>query len=142
MIITYNYEYIKCRKAVLPIEIELQKEDHTAEPSDLDTDIDRIVCRMTEMRKKLFETAGANIKHAQAKYKEHYDEKRRNPQVYTRCSTCALNLYQKLTVGTKVWLKNSLRDSKKGNKTDDKWMGPYTISEDIGKSCYKLRNKC
>ena len=99
----------------MPIEIELQKEDHIAEPSDLDMDIDRIVCRTTEMQKKLFETAGTNIKNAQAKYKEHYDEKRRNPQVYTRCSTCPLNLYLKLTVATKVWVRNSLRDSKKGN---------------------------
>lgn len=39
-------------------------------------------------------------------------------------------------------MRNSAKDSKKGNKMDEKWLGsgPYNIHEDTGKGSYKLKN--
>ena len=50
-------------------------------------------------------------------------------------------IFQKIKVGSKVLLRNSLRDSKKGNKAEDKWIGLYTINEDVGKGRFKIMNK-
>lgn len=51
------------------------------------------------------------------------------------------SINQKLSVGAKVWLRNSRKDSKKGDKMEEKWTGPYTIEEDTGKGSYRLKNK-
>lgn len=48
---------------------------------------------------------------------------------------------QKLQPGTKVLLRNSARDSKKGDKMKNKWLGPYTIHCDLNNGTFKLRNK-
>ena len=66
----------------MPIEIELCKKD-IEEPSgsDVMVNVEEIVTKMNEMRKAVFQKAEGNIKKAQAKYKEYYDEKRQNPQV-------------------------------------------------------------
>ena len=39
-----------------------------------------------------------------------------------------------------VLLRNSRRDSKKGDKMKPKWLGPYIIVESLGKSRYRLKN--
>ena len=39
-----------------------------------------------------------------------------------------------------VLLRNSARDSKKGDKLVQRWIGPYKIMENIGKSRYRLKN--
>ena len=38
--------------------------------------VEEIVTKMNEMRKAVFQKAEGNIKKAQAKYNEYYDEKR------------------------------------------------------------------
>ncbi len=39
-----------------------------------------------------------------------------------------------------VLLRNSARDTKKGDKLIQRWLGPYRIMEDIGKGQYVLKN--
>ena len=39
-----------------------------------------------------------------------------------------------------VLMRNSQRDSCKGGKLDQRWLGPYKISEDLGKGVFKLKN--
>lgn len=42
--------------------------------------------------------------------------------------------------GTFVLLRNSARDGRKGDKLSQRWLGPYTVTQDLGKGLYKLRN--
>jgi hypothetical protein len=37
-------------------------------------------------------------------------------------------------------MKNSKRDSKKGEKMKNRWLGPYIIHEHVKKGVYKLMN--
>ena len=45
-----------------------------------------------------------------------------------------------LDVDIFVLVRNSARDSKKGDKLAKRWLGPYQIHEYIGKGVYKLSN--
>ena len=47
---------------------------------------------------------------------------------------------QKLSVGQLVLLRNSARDGRKGDKLAKRWLGPYTIEEEVGKGLYMLTN--
>ena len=40
-----------------------------------------------------------------------------------------------------MWLKNSKRDTKKGDKTKPPWLGPYTVSRALGKGVFQLCNQ-
>ncbi len=44
-------------------------------------------------------------------------------------------------VGSTVLLRNSKRDTRKGDKMQPKWMGPYIIVASLGKSLYRIKNK-
>ena len=46
-----------------------------------------------------------------------------------------------MQVGSTVLLRNSKRDTKKGDKMQPKWMGPYIIVASLGKSLYRIKNK-
>jgi hypothetical protein len=48
---------------------------------------------------------------------------------------------QEFAAGSVVWLKNSKRDTKKGDKTKPRWLGPYTISRVLGKGVFQLCNQ-
>ena len=37
-------------------------------------------------------------------------------------------------------LRNSARDSRKGDKLTKRWLGPYRVEEAIGKGLYRLAN--
>jgi hypothetical protein len=65
-----------------------------------------------------------NIKIAQEKQKEQYDQKHCKPP--------------KFAVGTKVLKKDFLRKKRKGGGMENKWLGPYIILKDLGKGFYKL----
>ena len=39
-----------------------------------------------------------------------------------------------------VLLRNSRRDSKKGDKMQQKWLGPYTVVASLGKGLYRIKN--
>ena len=38
-------------------------------------------------------------------------------------------------------LRNSQRDSKKGDKMKPHWLGPYTVHKSLGKGVYRLKNQ-
>ena len=38
-------------------------------------------------------------------------------------------------------LRNSKRDTKKGDKIQPKWLGPYTIVSSSGKDLYQIKNR-
>ena len=40
-----------------------------------------------------------------------------------------------------VLLKNSNRDSKKGDKMKQRWLGPYKIKKNLENGVYRLENK-
>ena len=37
-----------------------------------------------------------------------------------------------------MWLRNSARDGRKGDKLSKQWLGPYKVSEVLGKGLYRL----
>ena len=39
-----------------------------------------------------------------------------------------------------MWLRNSARDGRKGDKLSKRWLGPYKVSEVLGKGLYRLAN--
>ena len=45
-----------------------------------------------------------------------------------------------MKVGQMVLMRNSARDSRKGDKLAKRWLGPYRIQADIGKGIYRLQN--
>ena len=45
-----------------------------------------------------------------------------------------------LSRGTLVLLRNSQRDGRKGGKLQKRWIGPYSVSDSLGKGVYKLCN--
>ena len=77
---------------------------------------------VSTMKEKQYEKAGRNIVRAQEKdNKKHSD----------LCS---------YTKGTLVWIRNSARESKKGDKLNARWLGPYAIEEDLRKGVYRVSN--
>ena len=42
--------------------------------------------------------------------------------------------------GMRVMMRNSARESKKGDKMKPRWLGPYTIEESLGKGVYRVSN--
>eukprot|EP00731_Ephydatia_muelleri_P038191 Em0675g4a len=92
-------------------------------------EVDHIIQRAKEMqqlRDKIYERALANIQVAQQKDKALYDKKHASSKVFS--------------VGTQVLLRNSARDTKKGDKLKPRWMGPYCIHTVNDKGVYTLRN--
>ena len=47
---------------------------------------------------------------------------------------------QEFCAGSLVLLRNSQRDSKKGKKMQQKWLGPYMVISDLGKGQYCIKN--
>ena len=52
----------------------------------------------------------------------------------------SLSLLQELQPGALVLLRNNARDGRKGDKLVKRWLGPYRITEHIGKGVYRLSN--
>ena len=40
-----------------------------------------------------------------------------------------------------ILLKNSKRDSKKGDKMKQRWLGPYKVNKNLENGVYQLENK-
>ena len=51
-----------------------------------------------------------------------------------------LHSLQDLELGTLVLLRNSVRDGRKGDKLNKRWLGPYKVEEVLGKGVYQLTN--
>ncbi len=47
---------------------------------------------------------------------------------------------QELCAGTLDLLRNSRRDTKKGDKMKPKWLGPYVVVSPVGNGTYRLKN--
>ena len=45
-----------------------------------------------------------------------------------------------MCVASLVLLRNSKRDTKKGDKMHKKWMGPYAIVASLGKGLYRIKS--
>ena len=65
-----------------------------------------------------------NVGDAQERQKKHYDAKHQQ------------GTYE---VGSLVLIKNTKKLSKKGDKMEPNWMGPYEVAECIGSNNYRLR---
>ena len=44
------------------------------------------------------------------------------------------------TVGAKMLVKDFKRKKRKGGKMDHRWMGPFTITKNLGKGLYALKS--
>ena len=47
---------------------------------------------------------------------------------------------QEMGAGTLVLFRNSKRDTKKGDKMEPKWLGPYEVVSKSGKGVYRINN--
>ena len=118
------FELMFNRRAAIPIDIELRKEmskDLATGYIELPEPDPAVV---EEKRKKRLEEAKENILHAQKKQKEQYDKKHAKPHLFQP--------------GQLVLKKDFTRRKRKGGKLDLKYLGPYTIVEELGKGTYLL----
>ena len=84
----------------------------------------------------MLEEAKANIAAVQNRQKEQYDSKHRKQGIY-----CSINILQGVyKVGAKMLMKDHKRRKRKGGKMDPKWLGPYLITQVLGKGLYALRD--
>ena len=110
------------REARLPI--ELTRVTSELEEDDFETKVKR----MAELRAKVHSNALANIEKAQERQKKHYDAKH--------------NTNTKLKVGDMVLVKDMKNEGRKGGKLNQLFPGgPYTITEDLGKGRYRLKDE-
>ncbi|XP_069104102.1 uncharacterized protein [Argopecten irradians] len=111
------------RKAILPIQLDLPVSpgSESTEPDD-----EEYLAEMTSSFVKLLEVrekAKMSISQAQKEQKEYYDKKQQ--QVI-------------LVPGDQVLIKNPRKHNRKGDKMTRRFIGPYTITEHIGKGVYRL----
>ena len=106
---------------------------------------------MFQLKEKIYEKAGTNIKKAQEIDTMYYDKKHSDLKVVTAYIPEHFNEHQTrhisnsfclqvFTPGTLVLMRNSQRDSKKGDKLKARWLGPYKVHEALGKGVYRLEN--
>ena len=113
------------RKAILPVEIEVAKEQPAQIVSEPEKDIDtEAVKHLSEKRIEILKSACDNIRNAQAKQKLIYDRKHACPNSYR--------------VGDVVLKKDFLRRKRAGGKLDSRFTGPYIISKVINKGQYTI----
>ncbi len=109
----------------LPIHTEvgpdLETQSEQDDPKQKDSEV--IMEELLIAREQAFKKAEENIMAAQKTQKETYDRKHQ-PKV--------------LPVGTRVLLENTKQKQRKGGKLEPLWLGPYTISKDLGKGLYEL----
>ena len=121
------FEVMFGRKAYLPVEIDTEKstpeeelqtwvsaDDFNAESFE----------KLTGVCQWYVEEAKCKIIEAQKKQKHYYDLKHSKPCLFD--------------VGAQVLLKDFRRKKRKGGKLDPKWLGPFSISKDLGKGAYSL----
>ncbi|KAL5479238.1 hypothetical protein EMCRGX_G022734 [Ephydatia muelleri] len=96
------FELMYCRKPVLPIEKELNSSDSSCYKHNDSADVEAMCGKMLRMKKTLFSNAAKNIKRAQTRQKEYYDKRHFRKK--------------ELAIGALVLMRNSAKDSKKGDK--------------------------
>lgn len=144
------------RKAVLPIEAENDTSADYTGPHQYEDgeEAEQICAKMKKIKEAIDDKAIKNIKNAQDRYKRDYDNKHFTTNVRTFATSCVISTLfcillwnrkvsisiQVLQPGTKVLLRNSAQDGRKGGKLQERWLGPYVIEEFIGKGVYKINN--
>ena len=117
------FELMFNRRATIPIDVELRKEeseDMAARYHELpEPDLAAL-----EKRKNVLEEAKENILSAQKKQKEVYDKKHAKPHLFEH--------------GQLVLKKDFTRRKRKGGKLDSKFIGPFVIVKTLGKGTYLL----
>ena len=83
-----------------------------------------VIRHLLESRQKAFEKAESNIVQAQKYQKEVYDRKHQPDE---------------LPEGSLMLLENTAQKQRKGGKLCPAWLGPYTISRNLGKGVYELK---
>ena len=81
---------------------------------------------LTNARIKNQDSAKSNIKIAQDRQKQQYDQKHCRPP--------------KFAVGMRVLKKDFTRKKRKGGGMNHKWLGPYIIIKDLTKGFFSLRS--
>ena len=101
-----------------------ESEDDVADPTyeDLSTYAEKLV----DLRKKVDMEVKANVSEAQKRQKKQYDAKHQQA------------LFE---VGQVVLVKNMKKMSKKGDKMEPNWTGPYEVAECVGNNNYRLRRR-
>ena len=103
----------------LPIDSEMLPPVTDEENENLETTIHALI----ESRKQVFQKAESCITLAQENQKKSYNQKHQPAEI---------------PVGTQVLLENTAQKQRKGGKLEPMWLGPYTISQCIGKGLYEL----
>ncbi|XP_064383224.1 uncharacterized protein LOC135348618 isoform X3 [Halichondria panicea] len=119
------FELMFCRKPVLPIQLELGSEGELEQSWDISA-IMTHARAVTKLKDDIHSKAKKNIDNAQEKDKMYYDRKHADKRVFK--------------TGTLVWLRNSARECKKGDKLKPRWLGPYTVVECLDKGVFKIAN--
>ena len=122
------FEVMFGRKPTMPIDIDMatnppeDRLQNCIEAGELSASQ---VEAMASQRQEVLQQVKANIKQAQEKQKEYYDRKHANPAAYK--------------VGAKVLKKDFRRKKRKGGKMDTRFVGPYIITNNVGKGLYSLK---
>lgn len=82
--------------------------------------------KFIKLRQRLDEEVKSNVGDAQKKQKKHYDAKHQQ------------GTYK---VGSLVLVKNMKKLSRKGDKMEPNWTGPYEVAECVGSNTYRLRRR-
>ncbi len=108
----------------LPIHNEIGPQTQSKQVDEENTDA--FIEELVIARNQVFRNVEENIHAAQKSQKETYDRKHQ-PKVFP--------------VGTPVLLENTKQKQRKGGKLEPLWLGPYTVSRDVGKGLYELTNQ-
>lgn len=112
---------------MFPIQAEQESEtkddvDEATPPRDLSGYVEKFI----ELRKQLDTEVKGNVCEAQKRQKKHYDTKHQQGS---------------FKVGQSVLVKNMKKLSKKGDKMDPSWTGPYEVADCVGNNNYRLRRR-
>ena len=131
------------RKAVLPVDLDFESQDGKQLLIDFQNSSNNVsrkvtiihfftffwpqddISLLTASRQEFQQAAKSNIKVAQERQKQQYDQKHCRPP--------------KFVVGMKILKKDFLRKKRKGGGMDHKWLGPYVIVDDLSKGFFSLR---
>ena len=121
------FELMFGRKAVLPIDIEMESREQKSLISQFDQDSDSQATEaITAKRMEDFKTAKENISKAQLKQKKYYDKRHAKPEAFT--------------FGDKVLVKDFRKKKRAGGKLCTRFIGPYVILKKANRGVYCLRS--
>lgn len=117
------FEVMFGRRAVLPVNISKPLDE---QPEMKEFDNNQIDLVMMEERRGRLETVKENIVNAQEKQKEQYDRKHSKLEIFS--------------IGALVWKRDFTRKKCAGGKLESKWLGPYEITNSMGRGLYRLED--